>query len=168
MKDEQPALTFREARTGNDYENAAALFKAYAGTLDIDLGFQDFDNELKNIRSEYGRPHGVIIIALKNEKEYIGCAGVRKFEGSICELKRMYVVKAARGEGIGKALLQKAVEAARALGYAKMRLDTLPAMQRAIQLYEKEGFYEIAPYRYNPVAGTRYYEKELKRYHTVK
>ena len=159
----KPEITLREARSAKDYEDATKLFKAYARELDIDLEFQDFDNELKNIRSQYSRPQGVIILVLKNEKEAVGCVAVRKFKGDICELKRMYLGKAARGLGAGKALLKKVVAAGRELGYSKMRLDTLPSMQKAIRLYESEGFYNIASYRFNPVSGTRYYEKDLKK-----
>lgn len=163
MKPHIPGITFVKARSEEAYTQAAALFRAYAGELGIDLEFQDFTNELKHLQTQYSPPQGAIILALNAKKVPVGCVAVRKFEKNICELKRMYVSSAARGMGIGKLLLKKAIETGRETGYSAMRLDTLPGMHTAIQLYEKEGFYPIAPYRYNPVPGTRYYEKQLKK-----
>jgi ribosomal protein S18 acetylase RimI-like enzyme len=79
----------------------------------------------------------------------------------VCELKRLYVVPEARALGIGRILVEAAVEAALEAGYARMRLDTLPSMGAASRLYESLGFREIPPYRENPVPGTRYLELEL-------
>lgn len=75
----------------------------------------------------------------------------------------MYIKRSARGIGIGKQLLLKAMDIGSELGYEKMRLDTLPNMDAAIRLYEKMGFYPIEPYRYNPIDGTRYYELKLNQ-----
>ena len=73
----------------------------------------------------------------------------------------MYLKASVRGMGIGKLLLTKAIKAGKELGYNTMRLDTLPSMQSAIGLYQKMGFYEIPPYRFNPIAGTKYFEIQL-------
>lgn len=70
----------------------------------------------------------------------------------------MYLKSTYRGLGLGKKLLQKSIEIAKELGYTKMRLGTLPTMQAAIGLYKSIGFYEIAPYRFNPIEGTKYFE----------
>ena len=83
------------------------------------------------------------------------------FEDAISELKRMYVNKNYRGQGLGKRLLIKSIEVGKELGYKKMRLDTLPTMKAAIGLYKKMGFYEIPAYRFNPIEGTKYFEMAL-------
>jgi ribosomal protein S18 acetylase RimI-like enzyme len=88
----------------------------------------------------------------------IGCAGVREFEDGVGELKRMYIKDAYRGKGLGKTLLNQALSVAQALGYKKLRLDTVSSMKSAISLYESAGFYEIAPYRFNPNADAKYFE----------
>lgn len=149
-----------EASSNEDYSKAADLFREYASVIGIDLGFQNFQDELQSIEEQYSSPKGLLILVKNNTLE-VACAGVRAFNGDICELKRMYVRGVARGYGLGRIMLRQCMQRAAELGYRKMRLDTLPNMADAIHLYETEGFYAIEPYRYNPITGTKYYEKVL-------
>ncbi len=142
------------------YEAAAILFKEYAAWLNIDLCFQQFDEELLHLKEMYGEPNGAIFL-LQNETAYVGCVAVRKKEESIAELKRMYLKETARKTGGGSLLLGTALHAATILGYKKIRLDTLATMTPAINLYKKNGFYEIAPYYFNPEKNAVFFEKEL-------
>ena len=151
-----------EAKSDKEYEIAIELFREYASLIGIDLSFQKFDEEILEVKELYSTPNGQLIIAYDINENPIGCFGVRKFADSICELKRMYVKKEARGKGIGKKLLAKAIEVGKELNYKKMRLDTLPAMKSAIELYKKIGFYEITPYRFNPIEGAKYFEIKLE------
>ena len=147
-----------EVKSSREYKIAIRLFKEYAAQIDVDLSFQNFNQEIINIENQYCRPKGIIYLALNNNEKPIGCFGIRVFEDSICELKRMYLKKEYRRLGLGKLLLKKSIEVGKALNYKKMRLDTLPSMQAAISLYEQIGFYEIAAYRFNPIVGTKYFE----------
>ncbi|MEM1137554.1 MAG: GNAT family N-acetyltransferase [Bacteroidota bacterium] len=153
----------KEATTSIDYKVATKLFKEYASQLEIDLAFQSFNKEVENIERQYSRPKGTIFITYNEDKLPLGCFGIRELEGLICELKRMYVKKEARGLGIGKKMLIKSLEVGKELGYKKMRLDTLSTMLSAIALYKKMGFYEIKPYRYNPIKGAKFFEVELNK-----
>lgn len=153
-------IELKEAETKEGYNLATTLFKEYVSQLGIDLSFQNFNNELENLAIEYGKPDGTIFIAYYDD-EPVGCFGVRKLEDSICELKRMYVRDTARGLGVGKQLLKKSIEVGKQLGYSKMRLDTLATMHKAINLYKQAGFYEIEPYRFNPIEGAKYFEIDL-------
>jgi ribosomal protein S18 acetylase RimI-like enzyme len=139
-----------------------ALFLEYADSLGFDLGFQGFEGEVAGLPGEYAPPEGRLLIAYLDE-EAVGCAALRKIEGTICEMKRLYVRPAARGKGIGKMLSEKLIAEARAIGYTHMRLDTIAEqMQQAVAMYRAQGFREIEPYRFNPIAGALYMEKDLR------
>ncbi len=148
------------ADTEEDYKIAAQLFTEYAQWLNIDLSFQQFDDELMKLKTMYGKPQGGLILC-KVENEFIGCAGIRKIDNNIAELKRMFVRPTFQNQGIGKALLQKAVELAGTLNYNAIRLDTLNHMTAAISLYKNHGFYEIASYYHNPNATAVYFEMKI-------
>lgn len=136
------------------------LFLEYAQSLKIDLTFQNFEEEFKALPGKYGPPDGVLILALVDGKE-VGCVALHKISENICEMKRFYVRDNYRGLGIGNKLIVMIIEEAKKLRYSYMRLDTLPTMKKAQELYKSFGFYDIAPYIYNPIKGTRYMELKL-------
>lgn len=142
------------------WAEAKRLVQEYAASLKVDLCFQGFDEELANFEREYGPPAGRFFLALESGR-YAGCAGLRRFSDEACEMKRLYVVPAGRGRGIGEALARRIVDEARRLGYRRLVLDTLPDMTAAQALYRSLGFREIASYRHNPVCGTLFFELAL-------
>lgn len=138
-------------------EEIKRLFIEYAQSLEIDLTFQDFEIELKTLPGKYAPPDGVLILALVDGNR-AGCIAMRKISDSICEMKRLYVKEEYRGLGIGKKLIMMIIEEARKLHYNYIRLDTLPTMKKAQELYIKLGFYDIEPYVFNPIEGARFLE----------
>ena len=143
-----------------DLDMARQLFKQYAASLDFDLNFQNFDEELRRLPGEYAPPGGCLIIAMSNT-EPVGCAALRRLDNGLCEMKRLYTVPSLRGTGVGRILVEAIVRAARQIGYVKMRLDTVPAMKAANRLYTSVGFVKIGPYRYNPIDGATFMELVL-------
>jgi putative acetyltransferase len=137
------------------------LFIEYASSLDFDLSFQNFDKELTELPGEYSLPDGRLVVAI-NETKVAGCVALRNLVNGICEMKRLYVRPEYRGKGIGKELVKIIIGEAEKIGYTRMRLDTVPAMKEAIALYRSMGFYEIAPYRNNPIEGAIFMEFILK------
>ncbi len=108
----------------------------------------------------YGPPSGALLLA-EIEAIPAGCVAVRNLDPTTCELKRLYVRPTHRGHRLGRRLAEAALEAARALGYQRIRLDTLPEMQPAQRLYESLGFHDIPAYYGDPIQGQRFMEAAL-------
>jgi len=143
------------AQSAADLREVAGLVADYAASLPIDLSYQDFAAELAGLPGKYAPPRGALLIARGAAGAALGCIALRPLdEPGICEMKRLYVRPEARGTGLGKALAEAIVAAARERGYAEMRLDTLESMAGAIALYERMGFARIAPYYAPTPEGT--------------
>ena len=151
-----------KARKADEIAAAAALFREYADWLGIDLSFQGFAAELRDLPGKYAPPAGELLLAHSADGNVLGCVALRPLDGiAMCEMKRLYVRPAARGLGAGRALVSAIIRSAQEIGYAEMRLDTLPMMAEALALYQRVGFVEIPAYYHNPVPGTRYLGKRL-------
>jgi ribosomal protein S18 acetylase RimI-like enzyme len=137
------------------------LFEEYAASLEVDLAFQGFAEELAGLPGGYTRPTGGLLLGFDGD-ELAGCVAFRPLGPGVSEMKRLYVRPSARGAGWGRRLAEHVVSAARAAGYERMRLDTLPSMRAALSLYLAMGFREIPAYRHNPIAGTRFLELDLR------
>ena len=152
-----------KAVTGKDIqelEEVKKLFMEYTQSLEIDLAFQDFETEFRDLPGKYKAPDGILLLAFVDGKA-AGCIALRKIDEGICEMKRLYVREAFRGFQIGKRLITMIIEQAVRLQYDYMRLDTLPTMTKAQDLYRAFGFYGIGPYVFNPIQGTRFMEIKL-------
>lgn len=159
----QSAFTVSPARSANDIADATALFRAYAASLDVDLAYQGFEAEMAAMPGRYAPPGGELLLARGIAGEPLGAVGLRAIEpDGCCEMKRLYVTPAARGLGLGAALVDRVSDAAARIGYSELRLDTLPTMTDAIGLYLRLGFERMAPYYDTPVEGTVFLRKRLR------
>jgi putative acetyltransferase len=150
-----------------DYEAVKALFIEYGESLGFSLAYQGFESELAELPGRYAPPHGALLLA-RADGVAAGVVGVRQLAAEVCEMKRLYVrptyrpLRTGGGLSIGRALAFAIVAEARALGYRRLRLDTIAGrMDAAIRLYESMGFREISPYYPSRVPGTLYLELML-------
>lgn len=168
----------------HEFEAVRAIFRDYADSLQIDLGFQNFDQELASLPGEYAEPRGALLLALVDTAEVTvavaaeplpraqgrlahvaGCCALRPLDTAdypnAAEMKRLYVRPQFRGLGLGRQLAEAILDAARGAGYACVLLDTLDDMESARALYEDLGFAEVPPYYHNPIAGSHYLKADL-------
>jgi putative acetyltransferase len=150
-----------QAQSPEEIESARELFAEYASWIEISLCFQNFDQELARLPGDYAPPSGRLFLAVAGQ-QVMGCVALRKLGDDVGEMKRLYVRPEFRGRGLGRALTEKLIAEAKQIGYARLRLDTLPGkMDQAIAMYRSFGFHEIPPYYKNPVADATFMELML-------
>ena len=149
------------ATTEADLDAARRLFRAYAEELDFSLDFQDFAAEMAALPGPYARPDGAILLA-EVDATPVGVVAVQPLDDEgTCEMKRLYVTPAFRAAGLGRALATAVMQAARAMEYEVMRLDTVASMTAARRLYRSLGFEERDAYYPNPLDNAVYMERPL-------
>lgn len=148
------------AQSKEDYREARVLLREYEAESEVDLCFLGFEEEIENLERMYGPPGGRFLILRAGERA-AGCVALEDSSGKVCEMKRLFLRPEFRGRGLGRKCAEEVVRIAREMGYAAVRLHTLPAMRAAIALYRSMGFREIAPYAEPPVEGVVFMELGL-------
>ena len=146
-----------------------AIFRDYADSLSVDLGFQGFEAELVNLPGSYAAPSGGLLLALVGG-DVAGCGAFRRLTDvdypNACEMKRLFVRPGFRRLGLGRLLARELIDRATQAGYSTMLLDTLDEMEAARELYVTLGFVEVPPYYYSPVAGAHHLCVDLGQVNT--
>lgn len=145
-------FTVAPARTAIELISAAALFRAYAKSLPVDLAPQGFSEELKSLPGPYAPPDGELLLAKRGD-HVLGSIALKPLEPRVAEIKRLFVRPQARKTGVGRALVSAVLTTAKGCGYREIKLDTLPEMESAIALYKSFGFGPIPPYGSHPYPG---------------
>lgn len=160
MNSRKPPLRIIDGDTESHLAVIRELFREYADSIEIDLCFQGFAEELAGLPGKYAPPAGRLLLALAGD-EVAGCVALRPLTEGICEMKRLYVRPAFRGRGAGRLLVRALIADAVRAGYRRMRLDTLATMKEAIALYESLGFRHTRPYCDNPSPHAVFMELDL-------
>ena len=154
------ALEILLVRSVEDVEGVRVLFREYAQSLGIDLGYQGFDDELRTLPGAYASPQGRLFIAIDSGRA-AGCVALRPLAAGTAEMKRLYVRPEFQGRGLGRSLAEAVIREAKVIGYPTLLLDTLPTMRGAIRLYESLGFVRRSAYFETPVEGNVFMELTL-------
>ena len=159
-----PVVSLLTPTTPEEMAEVRHIFLAYAQSLTVDLGFQNFDSEMAALPGDYAAPRGALVLALV-DGDVAGCCALRPLDNvdyaNAAEMKRLFVHKAFRRLGLGRLLAEAILDAARLADYSCVLLDTLSEMETARALYEELGFAEVPPYYHNPHAGAHYLKVDL-------
>ena len=153
-------IDIRHACFPEDLEAVNSIFREYVASASVSLEFQDYEAEFAGLPGKYAAPQGRLLLAWRGTTA-VGCVALREVDVQTCEMKRVYVRPQARGEKLGRRLVERILEEARSAGYARMCLDVLPEFVAARHLYASLGFTPTAPVTFNPVAGTAFLGLDL-------
>jgi GNAT superfamily N-acetyltransferase len=154
-------LTITQAKSREQIGAARILFREYEAWLGLDICLYGFEDEMAGLPGKYAAPDGRLYLAYNNSQP-AGCIALRKIDDEICEMKRLFVREAFRGQNIGLKLIGELVSDAKRIGYFTMRLDTYPSrMKKAVGLCESLGFRPIAPYYEDWSDGVLFMELSL-------
>ena len=157
-------MRFITPTSPDELEALRGIFREYAASLQVDLCFQGFEDELKELPGQYSAARGALLLAYVDE-ELAGCCALRPLDAAdypnACEMKRLYVRDRFRGLGVGRQLAEAILDCARQTGYDCVLLDTLDEMESARALYQELGFEEVPPYYHNPIKGAHYLMAKL-------
>jgi GNAT superfamily N-acetyltransferase len=136
----------------SDAEPALSLVEAMVSEVSELYGRIDVPGAPSATPADFGPPGGAFVV-LYDDGTPVAAGGVKALADGACEIKRMYVVPAARGRGLASQLLKALEDAARGLGYATVRLDTGPQQPAAQAMYERAGYAPIHNFNNNPFAS---------------
>jgi len=150
------SIIIKTATSVSEITAAKHLFQEYAKWLNVDLCFQNFDQEMETFPASYKH-----VLIAKHHHDIIGAVGLREQDSDTCEMKRLYVKPSSQGKGAGKKLCTSLINYAQQSGYKRMLLDSIERLEIAIALYRRLGFQECAPYALNPEEGAIYMQLDL-------
>jgi putative acetyltransferase len=153
-------MHIRQAQFPDDQAALVALIREYAAWLNMDMSFQNFDEEMAQIDKAYSLPKG-LLWALQDGDNLVGCVGFKRLDEATAEVKRLYVQPAYRGQLWGQKLMDVVVGTTGQLGYQRLVLDTVPQTIDAQRLYVRMGFKPIPPYYSGLTLATDFFELRL-------
>lgn len=149
------AILIREIKTEDDAQ-VAQVIRAVLVEMGVPkVGTAYADKALDEMTATYDKDNATYFV-VEDQGKIIGGAGIAQlenFEGSICELQKMYFLPEARGKGLGAKMMEICLKKAKSFGYEKCYLETLPYMKDATKLYSRTGFEPLE----GPMGDTGHY-----------
>jgi GNAT superfamily N-acetyltransferase len=153
-------FTIRAALDERDIAEVRRLVLTHAAARATTPGVEYMRADAERMPGPYVPPRGGLWLAV-HDGAGIGCVALRQLDADAAEVKRMFVDEAWRGCGVGRALMETLVAAARTRGYTTLRLGTLADMTAAQGLYASLGFRPVERYRPDELVHTLFYELPL-------
>jgi putative acetyltransferase len=154
-------MQIRQAHFPADSQAIVVLVREYAAWLNINMSFQNFEQEMAQLESIYSLPKGLFWV-VQEGVQLVGCVGFKHLDVATAEVKRLYVQPAFRGQKLSEKLMQVLLDTTRRLGYQRLVLDTVPQTAFAQTLYQRMGFTPIAQYYEGPTLATQFFELPLR------
>ena len=126
--------------TNADLPEIVALVEACLAEYGHRIAPDSSEADLLDVERSYHAAGGTFELVRDGDGRLVGCCGVYPVGERAGKLRKMYVAAEARGRGIGRVLLERALECARARGWRELRLETTDGMRDARRLYERAGF----------------------------
>ena len=143
--------------TNQDQERIIALVFSVLNEYGLQPDPESTDSDLKDIEGNYLKQGGVFEVIEDIEGNLLGTAGLYPIDNRTCELRKMYLVPQARGRGLGKYILERAIGHARRLGFKIIILETASVLKEAIRLYTQYGFQPVHRDHLAPRADQAYF-----------
>ena len=128
------------AATNADCDRVVALVSGVLSEFDLPFDLESKDSDLKDLEESYLRSGGIFEVLEDRDGNLLGAYGLFRLTNETCELRKMYFVAEIRGIGLGRRVLERAVNHARRLGYQSIMLETISVLKDAIRLYTRFGF----------------------------
>ncbi|PWL38625.1 GNAT family N-acetyltransferase [Flagellimonas aquimarina] len=142
--------------TPNDNAQVAQVVRKVLLEMGVPkIGTAYADKALDDMHGNYNSPKATYFV-IEDNGQIIGCAGIAQldnYEGNVCELQKMYLLKEARGRGLGAKMIKVCLERAKSYGFDQCYLETMPYMKAAQKLYKNNGFEYID----SPMGDTGHY-----------
>jgi putative acetyltransferase len=126
-----------------DKERIVALVIRILQEFGFQPDFESSEADLQDIEATYRNSGGLFMLVEDQDGQLLGTFAVQRLDAVTCKLRKMYLVPEARGRGLGRYMLDQALQDARRLGYTRMIIETVRVLEAAIRLYTRAGFVPV-------------------------
>lgn len=129
--------------TNNDIEEIKNLVFSVFSEYGLKNDPEGTDSDLNDIEKYYLANGGTFVVVENDQGKIVGTGGLFMLRHGVCELRKMYLLKETRGQGLGKRLIEYFLDLAPKLGFQRIELETASVLVEAINLYKRYGFRPI-------------------------
>ncbi len=156
MNPARMALSLRSAVPADRHAVESLVFAVLA-----DYGLrgdpEGTDRDLADLDGSYLKSGGAFDVLVDEAGRIVGSVGLARISATTCELRKMYLASAVRGQGEGRRLLLHALARAKQLGFRRVELETASVLREALGLYVAHGFRPFTPAHLSPRCDCAYF-----------